>query len=440
MDAKMSDGQLSYKNLEKTVTIIGLGVIGLPIAVLSALRGYRVFGVDNNPSRIEKIKNLDETSLEPTVAFFLQDEQVMKNLFFSEKISEKTDFFLISVQTYLDENQKIETSHVEQVFSDLIPFLKIGSTIILESTIPVGFSRKMALFLKEKTGLTPGKDFFLAYSPERILPGQAFKELVFNDRILGGVSENSAERASEFFLPIIKGNVFFTNSETAELCKIIENSYRSVQIALANEIDEVCQALEIETNSLLELANKHPRVNFISPGIGVGGECVPVHPYFLKEIIGHVPELINTSLILNKNRTKKILTSIESDINNFIKQVSSANKKPTVLLLGLTYKANTSDLRNSPALEIATALLQIKEISLLVHDPHVDSNIIANLGFEKINSFSEYKKADIIIFLVAHDKFSAFKEIDLSEKFCIDYINFLKKNNTTSPKNKFAHK
>lgn len=434
----MNNGHKSLKNLDKSVTIVGLGKIGLPLAVLSALRGYRVFGIDVSVEQLEKIRDLDQNTIEPTVSFFLQDQQVIDNLSFHEKIVEKTDFFVICVQTFLDENKKICTTFVEQAIFDLIPFLKIGCTIILESSVQVGFTRRIAQIIEANTNLKIGIDIYLAYSPERLLPGQAFKELIFNDRIIGGYSEICSSRAGEFFLPMAKGEVFLTTLETAELCKIAENTFRAVQIALANQIDDVCRRVGVDTFTLLELASKHPRVKFVQPGIGVGGDCVPVHPYFLKESIEDFPALIDVALRVNEDRTMQIVKDISLEIHEFL--LVKSKKNPIVLVLGLTYKPNVMDLRNSPALKIAQELSKIGNIYLKVYDPFVEINVIHDAGLESLTCFSEYKSADILVFLVGHDKFVVFREVDLSGKWCIDPIGFLRKNHTEIVKREVINK
>lgn len=419
-------GQKSVKSVLKSVTIIGLGQIGLPLAVLAALRGYKVHGVDIDSKRLESIRTLDDRAMESALVFFLQDQQVIDNLLLQESIQSKTDFFVVCVNTPLGENKLVNLSILEAATLSIVPFLKVGSVIIIESTVTVGFTRNISLKLEKLSGMKAGKDFYVAYTPERLLPGQAFRELIFNDRIIGGISEASSTRAMEFYTPMIKGECFLTTAETAELSKIVENCHRAVQIAFANEIADVAKELNIDPFSLIDLANRHPRVKIASPGIGVGGDCVPVHPYFLQNSLsGGLPSLISKALTVNVEQESKVANLILREINTLRSTIK--NRKPVVLLLGLTYKPNVLDLRNSPAFRIAKMLLSTPNIDLRVYDPLIDSMKILELGFESLSCFSQYKMADIIVFLVAHDKFAPFKEVDLSGKVCIDPIGFLRK-------------
>lgn len=421
-------GQKSISNLLKSVTIVGLGNIGLPLAVLAALKGYKVFGVDIDPLRLEKIRTLDDKAIEPAVVFFLQDQQVIDNLQLQTFVQSKTDFIVMCVNTPVDENFQPNMKIVQDATLALAPFLKVGSVLIIESTTTVGFTRKMSADLEKLTGMVAGKDFFVAYTPERLLPGQAFRELIFNDRVIGGINSKSSDRAMEFYVPMIKGECLRTSAEVAELTKIIENSHRAVEIAFANEVFEIAKELNIDPFDLIELANRHPRVKIANPGIGVGGDCVPVHPHFLKSsLVKGLPDLLDKALKLNQERDSKIIQEVSEVLQSTRLKNVQKKRKPIVLLFGLTYKPNVLDLRNSPALKIAQKLSLMPEIDLRVYDPLIDRSKMMDLGLESLECYSEYKIADVLVFLVAHDKFALFKDIDLSEKVCVDPIGFLRK-------------
>jgi len=418
--------QNNANTLSKSVTVLGLGQIGLPIVVLAALRGFKVFGVDINPDRLDKIKSLDENGMESALSFFLQDEQVINNLHLSVKIEVATNYFVISVPTYFNQSDQLVLSHVQDCCISIAPFLQLGSVVIIESTVPVGFTRKMAVMLEKMSGLTLDRDLFVAYSPERLMPGQAFKELVFNDRVIGGVGERSTAQAMSFYLLLIKGSLFATTAETAELTKITENSHRAVQIAFANQMAEVAKSIGVDPFELINLANKHPRVKIASPGIGIGGDCVPVHPLFLKEDpVGEVPSLVAQALAVNQHKEQLVI----KDIYSFAERFKNGHKrrKPKILLLGLTYKPNVADVRNSPAIRIAKQLVKDEGLIIKSYDPLLDFSQIEALGLESANCFSEYKNMDLLVFLVAHDKFTSFRELNLPAEKYLDPIGFFKK-------------
>jgi UDP-N-acetyl-D-mannosaminuronic acid dehydrogenase len=430
--------QYSSGDLPKNVTVLGLGQIGLPLVVLAALRSYKVYGVDIDLSRLEKIRVLDEKSIEGTVGFFLQDERVTANLQLSSTIQQSTEFFVICVPTFLDVNKKPVLELVEQCCLSLVPFIKAGATIIIESTVPIGFTRKMGQRLEKETGLILEENLFVAYSPERLFPGQAFKELVFNDRVVGGVGEKSSAKAMDFYIPLIKGSVVTTNAETAELVKITENSHRLVQIAFANQTAELAKSIGIDPFTLISLANRHPRVDIASPGIGVGGDCVPIHPLFLQEApVGHLPSIIKESLNINEQQEVLVIKDILLAVDQL--KTTLKKRKPKVLLLGLTYKANVSDVRNSPAVRIAKKLAREESLSLHVYDPMLDPKQILDLELEGLDSFTEHKKMDLLVFLVAHSKFASLREISLPKGRYVDPIGFLRRCELATPQKEVVH-
>lgn len=416
-------------NLSKTVNVLGLGHIGLPLAVLAALRGYLVFGVDIDQSRLEQIRQLDERGMESSINFLLQDEIVMKNLLLSSTVDQSSDYFVICVPTPLNDSLSPNLDYVKEAIRAIGQKLSKGSTVIIESTMPVGATKKMADLLEKQSGLILNEDFFVAYSIERLFPGQAFKELVFNDRVIGGVGDRSSDNAANFYLPLVRGRIFQVDSKTAELTKITENAHRSVEIAFANQISEFAKRVGVDPLVLIELANNHPRVNILKPGVGVGGDCIPTHPYFLGDG-QEVPSIILESLKINVNQTHLTLLEILDTVSSLKNRLK---RKVKVLLLGLTYKANVQDLRNSPALFVAKELSKSKKVNLKVCEPTLSDSQISLLGLQSVE-LSEYKNMDLTVFLVGHDKFLSLKKTFLYEKSYLDPIGFLKKDELTSPK------
>jgi UDP-N-acetyl-D-mannosaminuronic acid dehydrogenase len=314
--------------------------------------------------------------------------------------------------------------HVYDCCRSIIPFLTKGSVVIIESTVPVGCSRKIAEFLEKESALKLEVDLFVACSPERLMPGQAFKELVFCDRVIGGMGQASSQLAVDFYSPLIKGSLFQTSLETAELVKITENSHRAVQIAFANQMSNLAKSVGVDPFELVRLANKHPRVNVAMPGIGIGGDCVPVHPLFLKEEpVGYLPSIVEQALEINRYQEELVV----ADILNMADRLKQKRRKLKVLILGLTYKPNVADIRNSPAIRISQTLSSTDKFTLKVFDPYLEDAQFEKLGLSSIACLSEHKNMDLIIFLVGHDKFAQLKELNLSADKYYDPIGFFQK-------------
>jgi UDP-N-acetyl-D-mannosaminuronic acid dehydrogenase len=374
--------------MQKTIVVVGTGYVGLPAALMLAKAGHKVVGVDINENIVrainEGVMHIREDELQKLIA----DPDVKKNLH-AQSTPCEGDIFIIAVPTPLDHRKKIaDMAYVDDAVSSIMPFLRDGNLIIIESTIPPLTCReRVGPMIEAKTGLKVGESVYLAHCPERILPGDIFHEIVYNDRIIGGINEITQDKAAEVYASFVKGQLYKTDDITAELAKLMENAYRDVNIALANEFNAVAETLGIEGRTAIELANKHPRVNILMPGIGVGGHCIPIDPWFIKEVDPSNSRLIFTSRLINDEMPHKIA----SKIRRAVRDVAS----PKIVAVGAAYKANTEDLRESPALEIVS-LLREDGYDVQHYDPLVDG-----MGYESLAAACE--GADMLAILIAHD-------------------------------------
>jgi UDP-N-acetyl-D-mannosaminuronic acid dehydrogenase len=382
---------------DKKIIVVGTGYIGLPAAILLARAGYRVIGVDIDKNIVDSINNgvlhIGEKELET----IFKEEKIRKNLT-SQEIPCEGDIYIIAVPTPLDKKKKIaDLSYVIIALKSIIPFLKKGNLIIIESTIPPLTCREtIKPIIENETNLHVNEDIYVAHCPERILPGNVFQEIVNNDRVIGGMNDKAAIIAKDLYSSFVKGELYITDDVTAELCKLVENTYRDVNIALANEIDQVSETLGIDFNEVISLANKHPRVNLLRPGIGVGGHCIPIDPWFIKQVD---PE--NTSLIF---AARRINESRPSRITKKIRMLLRDIKDPKIVVLGLTYKPNTYDIRESPAIEICEDLRE-DGYNVDCYDPFVK-------GYTYHSILDIVEGKDCFIILVEHDIVK--KELDIN--------------------------
>lgn len=393
------------------VVMIGLGYIGLPTAALIAQNKTYVHGVDINPEVVETINqgkiHIVEPELDTAVA-----EAVKEGFLKAATTPVEANTYLIVVPTPFKGKNEPDISFVEAATKAVLPLLKVGDLYIIESTSPVGTTEKMMqLIYAERPEL---KDkLHIAYCPERVLPGNVMYELVHNDRVIGGVDEKSTEKAVAFYRQFIKGNLHKTNARTAEMCKLVENSSRDVQIAFANELSLICDKADINVWELIELANKHPRVNILQPGCGVGGHCIAVDPYFIVSDYPMESQIIGKAREINNYKSfwcaEKIQTAkLEFELKH--------GRKPSIALMGLAFKPNIDDLRESPAKYIAQRVLQNANNEAYYI---VEPNITEHKVFKLTNHKEAAKKADIIAFLVAHDEF---KTLNISkDKVVLDF-------------------
>ncbi len=387
----------------KRIAVIGLGYIGLPTAILFAKSGCEVLGVDINQKVIDKVSSGELHIEERDFADLLKEVIASGRIRFST-VPDESDVFIIAVQTPLTSDCRCDLSYVESAVSSIVPFLKKGNTVILESTIMPGTTENLVLPILERSGLKVGEEIALAHAPERVLPGRILEELVNNNRIIGGIDKRSAELVRDIYRTFVKGEIYLTDAMTAELAKLAENTFRDVNIALANSLAMACRNLGKNVWDVISLANKHPRINYLSPGPGVGGHCIPIDPWFLIESSPHETELMRLSRRVND----RMPDYVTGELMDFIKDIPD----PKVSILGLTYKAKTDDARESPALEIMKKLAD-RGIRTSVHDPHLKDPVSiirkhADCGYVEIASDIKgcLKDSDCLLLAVDHVSFS----------------------------------
>lgn len=396
---------------------IGLGYIGLPTAVIAARHGIDVTGVDINSKVVDTINRGEIHIVEPGLQE-LCNEVVSTKKLRATLTPEESEVYLIVVPTPFTGDHEPDISYVEAATRSVVPFLKEDDLYIIESTSPVGTTEKMANLIFSNRPELKDK-IHIAYCPERVLPGNVIYELIHNDRVIGGINEASTQKAMEFYGRFVKGELHKTNARTAEMCKLTENSSRDVQIAFANELSLICDKAGINVWELIALANKHPRVNILQPGSGVGGHCIAVDPYFItadfpmeSQIIGKAREINNYKAFWCAEKTRNTIQQFE--IEN--------GREPIIALMGLAFKPNIDDLRESPAKYIASKVMQgHNNGDFMIVEPNISEHKVF-----KLTDFKEaYEKADIVAFLVAHNEFKELAWRD--DKIILDFCGIFKK-------------
>jgi len=405
----------------KKVSVVGLGYIGLPTAVLAAQSGYTVYGYDVDERKVTSIASGCSPIIEPDLDERLAHVISRRTLRVATTLK-PADYFVIAVPTPFKNGKKADLSYVWTAGKAIANVLKAGTTVILESTIPVGTTKKFARLLEKQSGLKEGRDFFVAHCPERVLPGNVFHELVYNDRIIGGQCLKASRRAREFYLRFVQGELHVCDAATAEMVKLVENSSRDVAIAFSNQVAAMAREAGVSPFDVVELANKHPRVSLLKPGCGVGGHCLAVDPWFLVEGFPGQSKLLKAARLINDHRPKEVIAEIEEAATRVQKKVK---RKPTVLLLGLTFKANIDDVRNSPALSIAQSLSKRKNLSLIACEPYISPQELSVYGLENVDLEKGVSKADVISILVPHDYFRMLDRKALNKKEVIDACGLL---------------
>ena len=401
---------------EEKICVLGLGYIGLPTAVILASAGYCVVGYDVNQEHLRKLNSgqlpFFEAGLEKKFAKVCGN----KKLQISGTIR-PADVFIICVPTPIILSDTDPSPDIEYVFAagDAISeVVAHGDLIIIESTCPVGTTKALKDYLATKVNFIDKIDF--ACCPERVLPGNILHELVHNDRVIGGLTVSSAERASRLYQSYTKGQIFSCTAVEAELCKLAENSYRDVNIAFANELSRICDSVNVDPLNLIKIANRHPRVNILRPGPGVGGHCIPVDPWFLVSGFPNDTDLIKMARAVNSNKTNWVVRKIIDTARNLRAEKDS---EITTALLGLSYKENLSDIRGAPGLQILDDLKACDE-NVIAVEPHLTS--CNGVGLIKVDD--AVRIADLVVILVAHDEFQGFKDL-IKKREVLDFCGFL---------------
>lgn len=392
---------------DKTVCVIGLGYIGLPTASLLGTKGFKVYGVDASSQVVDTINQGRIHIVEPDLDILVKSAVQSGNLMAGLE-PKQADVFVIAVPTPFKNNHEPDLSYVETATRNIAPYVKPGNLVILESTSPVGTTDGVVARILREAGHDVDKDVSVAHCPERVLPGRILVELVENDRIVGGINDASTQAAVDFYKSFVRGEVLATDSRTAEMAKLTENSFRDVNIAFANELSLLCDKEGINVWNLIALANRHPRVNILQPGPGVGGHCIAVDPWFIVARNPELARLIRAARIVNDSKPEWVISKVKAAADKF--------KKPVIGCLGLSFKANVDDLRESPSLEIVRKLKQERVGELLVAEP----NLIKHREFEILPYEEVVAKSDIVLLLVDHKQFRKLKAADLKEKILID--------------------
>lgn len=396
-----------------TVCVLGLGYVGLPTAALIARSGSQVIGVDTDPLQRQRVRQGDCLVNEPGL------REIVHEVFASKRLSivaqpQAADVYIIAVPTPLSADNKPDLTFVYQAARDISSFLKKGDLIILESTVPVGTTEKLQLFFS-------GKKVHLCHSPERILPGSALKELVENDRVIGGLTPACSDKAERLYAQFTQSACHKTSLRCAELTKLSENAFRDLNVAFANELSLICEQADVDVTEMIRLANQHPRVGILQPGIGVGGHCVAVDPWFLVDGYPEQSALIRKSRQVNQAKTDFVL----SEVMRLLEPLSNS----TVACLGLTYKPDVSDCRMSPALEIVRRLSESFQGQIQVVEPNLSSlpDCLKNKKQVRLVDLSEaIDQATAVLILVGHKAFQAKKRALRDHPFVIDRCYFMR--------------
>lgn len=396
---------------------MGLGYIGLPTAIIAAKHGVQVIGVDINPKVVEMTNQGKLHIIEPGMEEMLQEVVKSGALKASTTPVESEAYFMV-VPTPFKGNHEPDISYVEAATRAVLPLLKEGDLYVIESTSPVGTTDKMKQLIFTERPELEGK-IYIAYCPERVLPGNVIYELVHNDRVIGGMNETSTTKAIEFYSQFVQGTLHRTNCKTAEMCKLTENSSRDVQIAFANELSLICDKAGINVWELINLANKHPRVNILQPGCGVGGHCIAVDPYFITAEFPMESKIIAAAREINNYKSFWCAERVQ---NEMLKFELAHHRKPCVAMMGLAFKPNIDDLRESPAKYIVTKVMQsCNNANILVVEPNVETHNV----FKLTNYKDAYEKADIVVFLTAHDPFKTLPYAH--DKVILDFCGIFKR-------------
>ncbi len=384
------------------VCVLGLGYIGLPTASVLATHGYSVIGVDVKDKLINQLRNGYVHIQEPGLKTMVQAGINSGNLIVADKPA-AADAFIITVPTPIKPDKRAELSYVESAARSIVPYLQPGNLIVLESTVPPGTTAGMFAAILQESGLNPWQDLYVVHSPERVLPGRILEELVSNDRVIGGLTPKAARKAHTLYASFVQGEIYLSDATTAEMVKLMENTYRDVNIALANEFALVAEALGTNVWQAIEIANRHPRVNILKPGPGVGGHCIAVDPWFLVQAAPGPSQLIASARRLNDRMPEHVVEKLGA--------LMTGIENPRVAALGLSYKSNVDDMRESPALTVIR-WLQATGCEVRAYDPHIKDSEL-NIVVESIEE--AVTDADCVILLTDHSDFNDLDPFDLGQ-------------------------
>ena len=401
----------------KKICMIGIGYVGLPTAAMFASKGHKVIGYDLNQKAVDALNKGEIIIEEPGLLELVKDCVQKGNLSATTTCPPDCDVYIIAVPTPINEDKTADMSYVESATKAIVPHLKKGCIVILESTSPPRTVEDLMIPILKETGLLIGEELLVAHSPERILPGKVIEELRTNSRIVGGINEKSSLEVKKVYESIVEGEIFITTSTTAEMCKVMENTFRDVNIALANELAKISEELGVNAFEVIRLANHHPRVNLLSPGPGVGGHCIALDPWFLVEKSENA-KLIKQARLINDSMPQFVFDKIKTILGGFNGQ--------TIALFGVTYKPNIDDIRESPVMNLLN-MLKKENVKVNVCDPHAKDQIENNMDI-----YEALKDASIMVLGVNHDEF---KNIDFSKVYTL-----LKDKNILDTRNFFDRK
>jgi len=398
-----------------TVCVVGLGYVGLPTAAVLASRGYDVHGVDVNPRAVETINSGKAHIVEPDLDLLVR-AAVQTGKLKAHETPATADVFMVCVPTPFKGDHEPDLSYVENATRLICPFLRSGNLVVLESTSPPGTTEMMAEIVRSQTGLDSTAVHF-AHAPERVLPGKVLREIVENDRIIGGIDDAATQACVDFYATFVAGEIHSTTARTAETAKLVENAYRDVNIAFANELSLLADELSLDVWELIGLANHHPRVNILQPGCGVGGHCIAVDPWFLVHAAPNATRLIRAGREVNDLKPEWVVDRVKKKAARF--------KRPKIACLGLAYKPDIDDLRESPAVHIVEALLADRDLDaeIAVVEPYVAKHD----AFPLVPLETAVTDADIVLVLCAHKPFKKLSRTLLAEKIVIDTCGALRK-------------
>lgn len=407
------------------ISVVGLGYIGLPTAAVFASRKVRVTGVEIDPQTVETVNRGQIHIVEPDLDMLVH-AAVREGYLRASLQAEPAEAFLIAVPTPFKDHFKPDLSFIKAACEAIAPVLRAGNLVVLESTVPVGSTEQLAAWL---AALRPDlsfphqagerSDIRIAHCPERVLPGRVLRELVENDRVIGGMTPRCSARAAELYGIFVQGECVITDARTAEMCKLAENSFRDVNIAFANELSQICDKLGIDAWELIGLANRHPRVNILQPGPGVGGHCIAIDPWFIVDSAPDEARIIRKARQINDERPRRVIEQLEQVIAQW--QDRNGGRHPSVAFLGLSYKPNIDDVRASPAVTIVNEIAHRRLGELLAVEPHLESAPSELDSSVRLVAFEDaLHEADILVLLVAHKAFMVALEGSVTDKVVVD--------------------